>query len=985
MRVWEKLIRMRLFAAWICSIVLVLCSGAALAQQQTKRPITQNDLDSWRTIRGQQISRDGKFVGYTFASEKGDSELVVRNVASGVEWRVPRGASPKFTADSRFAVFSIEPAKDAIKKAKSEKPPGELPQNALGIMDLTNGEVTRIERVKDFQVPEDGAGFVAYRLETKPGDKEQEPKKEQPKVQTSTTVSAATASPRPPLSPTATGAPTPSPIDNKVPKREFGSDLILRNTATNNERVYHDAVNYSFSKDDRSLVYAVSSKKEETNGIYVVTPQNESSSPVALLTGDGKYERLTWDEDETQLAFISDRDDAKAAQPKFKIYIWNRREDRGKELVSNSSPGFRKDFVVSDKASLSFSLDGSRLFFGATPAPQPKTDPDKAPVDDDEKVVVDLWHWNDDYIQPVQKIRAEQDRNRSYLAVSHIKDKRVVQLADESMEEVLPSGKGRYAIGSDDRSYRRMSDWDQAGYRDYYLVDTGDGSRKILLRKQQFGLSLSPNEKYATYFDGKDWHSLSIPDGKDVNLTKNLAANFWYEDNDTTAIPGPYWTAGWSKDDEYVLLYDRYDVWQVKPAGDGAVNLTRGLGRKQKTALRYVQLDPKEQWIDLTKPLLLRAENEETRDTGFYRVGLDGGLPKRLLMAAKSYDYSPAKAKDADVFMFTASRFDEFPDLLVSDLDFKNIKKVSNGDAQRAQFIWGTSELVSFKNGDGVPLKGILFKPENFDPAKKYPMIVYIYEKLSQDLHRFVNPDLIYPDPGVSVNPTYYASNGYLVFMPDIVYTIGYPGQSALKCVLPAVQAVVDKGFVDENAIGIEGHSWGAYQIAYMVTQTNRFKAAAASAAVSNMTSAYGGIRWYTGLPRQYIYEQGQSRIGGTLWEYPMRFIENSPVFRADRVQTPLMMQHNDQDGAVPWYQGIEYYLALRRLGKEVYLFNYNGEGHGLQKPQNQKDYTRRLQEFFDHFLKGTPAPEWMEKGIPYLQREKEKEQYKINSGKTNK
>jgi dipeptidyl aminopeptidase/acylaminoacyl peptidase len=313
-------------------------------------------------------------------------------------------------------------------------------------------------------------------------------------------------------------------------------------------------------------------------------------------------------------------------------------------------------------------------------------------------------------------------------------------------------------------------------------------------------------------------------------------------------------------------------------------------------------------------------------------------------------------------------------------MDFKHINKVSNGDAQRAQFIWGTSELVSFKNADGIPLKATLIKPENFDPSKKYPMIVYIYERLSQGLHDFINPNLTQLDPGVSINPTVYASNGYLVLMPDIVYTIGYPGQSALKCVLPAVQALVDKGFVDEGAIGIQGHSWGGYQIAHMVTQTNRFKAAAISAAVSNMTSAYGGIRWSTGLPRQWVYERGQSRIGGTLWEYPMRFLDNSPLFYADRVQTPLLMNSNDQDGAVPWYQGIEFYLALRRLGKEVYLFNYNGEGHGLLKRQNQKDYTRRLQEFFDHFLKHTPAPEWMEKGIPYLRREKEKEQYRVSA-----
>ncbi|HEX5835482.1 MAG TPA: prolyl oligopeptidase family serine peptidase, partial [Pyrinomonadaceae bacterium] len=340
--------------------------------------------------------------------------------------------------------------------------------------------------------------------------------------------------------------------------------------------------------------------------------------------------------------------------------------------------------------------------------------------------------------------------------------------------------------------------------------------------------------------------------------------------------------------------------------------------------------------------------------------------------AAKDFS-NPIKARDADVMIVSASRFDQFPDIWVTNSSFRELKRMSNGDAQRAAFNWGTAEMVSFKNTDGVPLKGVLLKPDNFDPRKKYPMIVYIYERLSQGLHQFRNPS-----PGTSINPSFYVSNGYLVYMPDIVYTIGYPGASALKCVLPGIQAVVDKGFVNEDAIGIQGHSWGGYQIAYMVTQTNRFKAAAPGALVANMTSAYSGIRWGTGLPRQFQYERTQSRIGGSLWDYPLRFLENSPIFRADRVETPLLMLHNDEDDAVPWYQGIEYFLALRRLGKEAYMFNYNGEKHGLRKRINQKDYTRRLQEFFDHFLKGAPAPEWMEKGIPYLQREKEKEKYRV-------
>lgn len=970
-------------------------------QATTKRSLTHKDYDSWRSIQAPQISRNGQLVAYAFNPQDGDGEVVVRNISTGTEWRAPRGyrpplpppddpganlaefqaaqarlVRPMFTADGRFLVFSIEPTKaDVIKAKKEKKKPEEMPKNALGIMDTSNGSVTKVDQVKSFQVPEDGAGFIAYLLEPKPEEKKADDKS------TSTASPTPTPSPSPVSSSTfkeGSGTTTTPPASQSTPakpasrpakKKEYGSDLILRNTNNASERKFADVLDYTLSKDAKTLVYAVASKSEDRNGAYAVSTQGDGP-PQILLNGKGKYQKLTWDEDQTRLGFISDKDDAEAKQPKFKVYHWERGSSAATEVVSVSSPGFRKDFVVSEKANLSFSLDGHRLFLGTAPPPEPEKNPDEEnPAD--EKVLVDLWHWKDDYIQPIQRIRAEQERNKSYRAVWHVKERKFVQLADETMETLSPSNDGRYAIGSDNREFRTMSDYNP-GLSNYYLVSTIDGARKPIASKQRFPVSISPNSKYAIFFDGKDWHSYSVSDGKEKNLTQSLPARFFNEDNDTPSTPPPYGNGGWTKDDAFVLLYDRFDIWQVAPDGSGAKNLTDGVGRREKTALRYVRLDSRERWVDPSKPMLLQAENEETRDSGFYRDKVNGAAPEKLMMAAKDFN-NPTKAKDADVMLFTASRFDEFPDLWISGPTFADLKKVSNGDAQRGQIKWGTAELVRFKNVDGVPLKGLLIKPEGFDPGRKYPMIVYIYEKLSQGLHTFRNPA-----PGTSVNSTFYVSNGYLIFMPDIVYTIGYPGQSALKCVLPGIQAVVDKGYVDENAIGIQGHSWGGYQIAYMVTQTNRFKAAAPGALVSNMTSAYSGIRWGTGLPRQFQYEQSQSRIGGSLWEYPMRFLENSPVFRADRVQTPLLMIHNDEDDAVPWYQGIEYYLALRRLGREVYMFSYNSEKHGLRKRINQKDYTRRLQEFFDHFLKRAPEPEWMAKGIPYLQREKEKEKYRV-------
>jgi dipeptidyl aminopeptidase/acylaminoacyl peptidase len=984
--------KLRRSVALLCTIALL--ATMAFGQQATpataKRSITHQDYDSWRSIVAQQVSRDGKFVAYAYVPQDGDGEIVVRNIATGVDWRASRGYRPPvpppddpgtniaefqaeqarllrpvFTADSRFVVFGTEPTKAELNKAKKEKKkPEDMPKNGLSIMDLTTGTVTRIERVKSFRVPEDGSGFIAYLMEaTKPEGK--------PAGESKTETEATTE----PAAPSATQTPsTPRPGSRSARKKEYGTELVLRNTATSSERKFSDVLDFTISKDAKTLVFTTSARKEDTNGVYAVATQMDGP-PVTLLSGKGKYQRLTWDEDNNQLAFTSDKEDSDAKQPKFRVYYWNLKDPQAAEVVSITSPGFRKEFVVSERANISFSLDGSHLFLGTAPPPEPEKNADEE-IPADEKVLVDLWHWKDDYVQPIQRVRAEQDRNRSYRAVYDLQTKKFVQLADSSLENVVASNDGSYAIGSDNRKYRTMSDYDP-GFTDYYLVNTADGSRKPLLAKQRGIVSLSPGAKYAIYFDGKSWYSYSVADGSTVNLTKDIAVNFYNEENDEPTTPGSYGVAGWTKDDKDVLIYDRYDIWQVSPDGSSTKNLTDGVGRKEQTTLRYVRLDPRERFIDPDKPMLLSAVSRETRDSGFYRDKVNSSaLPQKLLMAAKDFN-NPAKAKDADVLILTASRFDQFPDVWVTNSSFRELKRVSNGDAQRAPFNWGTAELVSFKSADGVPLKGLLLKPDNLDPKKKYPMIVYIYERLSQGLHNFRNPS-----PGTSINPTYYVSNGYLVYMPDIVYTAGYPGPSALKCVLPGIQAVVDKGYVNENAIGIQGHSWGGYQIAYMVTQTNRFKAAAPGALVANMTSAYSGIRWGTGLPRQFQYERAQSRIGGSLWEYPLRYLDNSPVFRADRVETPLLMIHNDEDDAVPWYQGIEYFLALRRLGKEAYMFSYNGEKHGLRRRINQKDYTRRLQEFFDHFLKGAPAPEWMEKGIPYLQREKEKEKYRSSEDK---
>ncbi|HZL92839.1 MAG TPA: prolyl oligopeptidase family serine peptidase, partial [Vicinamibacterales bacterium] len=409
-----------------------------------------------------------------------------------------------------------------------------------------------------------------------------------------------------------------------------------------------------------------------------------------------------------------------------------------------------------------------------------------------------------------------------------------------------------------------------------------------------------------------------------------------------------------------------YDMWEIRPDGSAPRMITGGEGRKQQLVFRYRTWDTEERAIPLNKPMLLTTTNDVTKATGYYRLSVPatgGGTPEKIVMVDKAMG-APTKAKNADVVVFTQSRFEEFPDLWISDTSFRNPKKVSDANPQQAGFAWGTSELVEYINADGKRLRAILTKPDPFDATRKYPMMVYIYAGLTQGLHGYSAPNV-----GTSVNVTRYVSNGYVVLRPDIVYDTGFPGESAEKCVIPAVNTVVAMGFIDPKRIGIQGHSWGGYQITHLITRTDLFAAVEAGASVSNMISAYGGIRWESGMVRQFQYEKTQSRIGAPPWTAPLKFIENSPIFWVEKINTPYLTIHNDADGAVPWYQGIEFNMAMRRLGKEAYMFNYNGQGHGLSNRDYMKHWTVHMDEFFDHYLLGKPRPEWMDKGVSFLDR----------------
>jgi dipeptidyl aminopeptidase/acylaminoacyl peptidase len=959
--------------------------GALLALQWSltaqssslKRPITYDVMDSWKSIQGTRLSDDGQWLAYATSAPGDDGELVVRNLRSGQEIKHARGTSPAFTPDGKFVVFTIaQPRAEEEREAAAETPAAEgqggraagsgqagrgnarrEPRTGMGIITLADGQVKTFEKVGSFSLPEKSSTWLAYHKGL------------------GGNAGGGRGGGRGGAGGRAGGAggrgTTPAATEpgggrqnaSREKRKDPGADLVIRNLATGEEVTIAEVNEYEWNRNGEWIAYAVSSNDAAKDGAFA--RRTADASVKTLLTGRGHYKSLAFDEAGTQLAFLSDQADYAQPVSPYRLYHWKVTADGpAAEVASASASGMPKGMVVSEFAAPRFSKDGGRLYLGTGPPPVAPRDPnDKSP----EPVRVDIWSHKDALTQPMQRIRDQQERERNYRAVVHLADKRFVQLATNDLPNVNAGDDPSQLLGTSDLPYRQEMSWDQS-YNDIYLLDVKTGKPKKVLEHWGNAATMSPGGKYVLHFDEKSGHWLTYraADGVRANLTEKLQVKFQQENN-TPDLPGAYGTGGWTADDKSVLLYDKYDIWEVKPDGSGARLVTAGEGRKQELVFRYRSLDPEEQTVPANKPLMLFTVNERTRASGYYRVPTLAATtaPEKVVMLDKAFG-PLTKAANADTVVFTLSRTEEFPDLWVSDTGFRNMKKVSDVNPQQANYVMGRSELIDYVNADGRKLRAILTKPENFDPSKKYPLMVYIYEELTQGLHSYSAPNV-----GTSINIPRYVSNGYVVLRPDIVYETGYPGQSAEKCVIPAVNTVLAMGFIDPERVGIQGHSWGGYQITYLITKTNMFAAVEAGASVSNMISAYGGIRWGTGMSRAFQYEKTQSRIGAPPWDAPLQFIENSPIFWVKKVQTPYLTIHNDEDDAVPWEQGIEWISAMRRLGKEAYMFTFNGERHGLRDRNNMKYWTVHMDEFFDHYLIGKPRPAWMDKGVPYQERGK--------------
>ncbi|WP_313360438.1 prolyl oligopeptidase family serine peptidase [Empedobacter sp.] len=910
-----------------------------------KKPLDLTVFDEWQSIGMKELSNNGSWVAYQVNAQESDNTLNFFGLKTDKNLSFHRGEQSVFTADSKFAVFKIRPFYKDLKLVRiKKKKEHEIAKDSIGILNLATNQVEKLPNIKSFKTPKKGGSFLAYLLEKEEAKNDKKDKSDSTKTKDK-----------------------PSKPAGKD-KKDTPLELVLRNLISGQKKSFKNVMNYEFSENGKQLIFSTKQEKKDSldktkYGVFLVNTATFVQKQLVDTIGD--FKQFAFDELANKVAFVGTSDDEKKENKTY--YLYYSATNNPQQIKKSELLGLKKDWQVSENRQPKFSKDGNSLFIGLMPKLAEK---DTTLIADDY-AKVDVWSYKDDFIQPQQLKNLEREKKRSYLSVIDLSNPvKVTQLADLDMNqaEILNEGNSNFALGTSDNAYRLSSNWDVTGRKDYYIINTKTGQRELFAKALAGKVEMSPNGKFAVFYNAENglWSSYNIETKETKVLNKKLKVKFYDEENDSPTLAQEYGVAYFTDNDETVLIKDRYDIWEFDLAGNRRPeNMTNGFGRKHNITFDINQLNDDIKTLNRDNLVYLGAFNNQNKQSGVYQTIISKAKnPEEVVMSNTWGAQKMTKALNANEFIYTKESFRNSPDVYVST-NFKDEKKISAINPQQKDYLWGNGELVTWKTYSGKDATGVVYKPENFDPNKKYPMIVYFYEKLSDNLNRYQAPA---PTPS-RINHTYFVSNDYIVFTPDISYTIGHPGKSAEDYINSGVEALKKNTWVNGSKIAIQGQSWGGYQVAHLITATNMYAAAWTGAPVVNMTSAYGGIRWGTGMSRQFQYEQTQSRIGKTLWEAQELYIENSPLFNMPKVTTPVVIMHNDEDGAVPWYQGIEMFMALRRLGKPVWMLNYNGDDHNLIKRANKNDIQQRQVQFFDHYLKDKPAPKWMTEGVSAINK----------------
>ena len=904
------------------SLILVYAYVSASSAQTDKKILTLEDYPRWKHIVSANLSSDGGWMSYGLRPNGGDETLYIKSLASEKVYEIDCGSRLVFSEDGYWAAYMIDlPKKEAYKLRKEKKPVVRKSE----LLNLLTGEKYTVDNASSFVFSEDSK-FFALSKET---------------------------------------------VDKR--SRNKGTDLLLRNLQTGSDLNMSNVSEFEFNNLSTMLAFTVDSLDKKDNGIYLMELDSGVLKP--LDKGEADYERLAWDKKGTAVAVLKGTK-KKDMVEKDNIILAFTGLDSGRltkvEIAPTAVPNFPIDMVISERMirdarrrmrrteapenkCLFWSEDGSKIFCGIKEQ-EKELEKSEEPVAN-----VDIWHWKDERIQSLQMVQADADRNFTYRSVFNLNSKRFVRLTDEKMRTTTISRDGKWGIGKDDKPYLSDVETLQA---DYYLVNTATGERKLIVKGIRHPLGLSPDSKYFLYLKDKQLWLYRIETGKIASISERAPVSFVNEEDDHPAEKPAYGVSGWTKDGKAVIVNHRFDLWSLPFDGAQPVNITAGKGEREQIRFRYVRLNPEERFIDTSKPMLLSARGEWTKKSGYYSFKV-GTEPRRLIYEDKQIGF-PTKAKNADLIIYTMESFVDFPDYYLSKTDFKEPRRITEANPQQSEYAWGSRMLIDYQNSKGQKLQGTLTLPAGYEKGKRYPMLVFIYEKLSQRHHQYSMPT--YDDrPHFST----YASDGYLVLLPDIVYTIGRPGDSALDCVSSAVRKVIDLGYADPDRIGLQGHSWGGYEAAFLVTQTDMFACVVAGAAPTDPATQYNIISKGFGFNPHFYWERTQGRMGTDPWKDAELYFSQSPIRQAEKITTPFMLLHGSEDGHVDWIQSLQYYNAARRLGKKVIFLSYPGEPHHLTREENQKDFLTRMKQYFDHYLKGSQAPDWMENGVPYSKKKR--------------
>ncbi len=960
---------------------------AAPATPAGPRPMELADIIAWRNVGATAFSDDGRWIAYRMSPMEGDSEVFVKATDGGKVYTFPVGEAPsmgggpggpgeggpppatlRFSEDSKWVAFMVYPTRAEGQRLRRQRRPI---QAKLQLLDLASGKDVTIENIRRFAFAGESGGWVAIAKAPATGGG---------------TAAGAAAAPAPGGG--APGAPGGAGAASDRPK---GADLILRDLATGRDLNVGNVAEFAFDKSGRFLALVIDAPDKAGNGVQL---RNMESGVVSVLDSDkASYERLAWTEKGDGLAVVKGTEDKRYSDKVYAAIGFTDFGASGGPQRVTYDPAADKTFPegmsISPSRGATWTEDLTALVFGiralkkseakpdtakpgeagADSAAKPEASAPPAPeTPEEEKVDLVLWHHKDPRLQSQQQVQEQMDKNFSYLAVYRVKENRFIRLADDSVRSVSAAPKGKFALGYDVREYELMSNLDGRRYQDVYVINMQTGDRKLALKKARNpGQPSTDGMKFYYYEDG-NYLVYDMTSGQSANITKLVPASFIDTENDTNVVKPPRPALGWTKDGDAALLSDGWDIWKVPVAGAPAVNLT---ANGKKDGIRYrtiLRLDPEEKGIDLSAPRYVTAFGEYTKKGGVAK--LEPGKPGVQMLLWDDAGFGLQKARKADVYFYARSTYRDPPDYFVTDAMLKPGKKLTTADEQVKAFTWSSGQMLveytfTLNKAKGPQkLQGSLSLPANYEKGRTYPMVVYIYEKLTQGHNQFAVPT------ANGFNKSVYTSNGYAVLQPDITYALNDPGVSAVACITAAVKAAIATGVVDPKRIGLQGHSWGGYQTAFTVTQTDMFAAAVAGAPLTNMVSMYSLIYKNSGGTNQAIFESSQGRFLGSYSDNWEAYVRNSPVNFAKNVKTPLIILHNDKDGAVDFTQGVEYYNTLRRLGKNVIMLEYVGENHGLVKPANRFDYTVRMKEFFDHYLKGAPAPKWMTDGVPRLEME---------------